>query len=90
MGKKTFVSRFFGESHGAGIGMVLDGLPAGTPIDREEIRRQMARRAPGGALATSRKEADEVEFLSGIVDDVTCGKSDLRYHSKYQYALARL
>lgn len=63
----------FGESHGAGIGMVLDGLPAGTPIDREEIRRQMARRAPGGALATSRKEADEVEFLSGIVDDVTCG-----------------
>lgn len=38
----------FGESHGNGIGVVLDGLPAGIPIDQEEILAQMARRAPAG------------------------------------------
>ena len=63
----------FGESHGNGIGMVLDGIVPGIRIDQEEIQRQMARRAPGGALSTPRKEADEVEFLSGIVENVTCG-----------------
>lgn len=63
----------FGESHGGGIGMILDGVIPGIRLDMEEIRRQMARRAPGGALSTARKEADEVEFLSGIVDGVTCG-----------------
>lgn len=61
----------FGESHGNGIGIVLDGIEPGTPIDMDEIRFQMARRAPGGALATSRKEADEVEFLSGIKNGKT-------------------
>lgn len=63
----------FGESHGGGIGMILDGMMPGVSIDMDRLRFQMARRAPGGALATSRKEADEVEFLSGIVDNVTCG-----------------
>ena len=63
----------FGESHGNGIGMVLDGIMPGVRIDQEQLQMQMARRAPGGALATPRKEADEVEFLSGIVDHVTCG-----------------
>ncbi len=63
----------FGESHGNGIGMVLDGIMPGVRIDQEQLQMQMARRAPGAALATPRKEADEVEFLSGIVDHVTCG-----------------
>lgn len=63
----------FGESHGGGIGMILDGIIPGIRLDMEAIHKQMARRAPGGALATPRKEADEVEFLSGIVDGVTCG-----------------
>lgn len=63
----------FGESHGGGIGMILDGIVPGVSLNMEEIRRQMARRAPGGTLSTTRKEADEVEFLSGIVDGVTCG-----------------
>ena len=63
----------FGESHGGGIGMILDGIVPGIHLDMEAIRKQMARRAPGGALSTPRKEADEVEFLSGIVNGVTCG-----------------
>lgn len=63
----------FGESHGGGIGMILDGIMPGIHLDMEAIRKQMARRAPGGALSTPRKEADEVEFLSGIVNGVTCG-----------------
>lgn len=63
----------FGESHGGGIGMVLDGIMPGIHLDMEAIQKQMVRRAPGGALSTPRKEADEVEFLSGIVNGVTCG-----------------
>lgn len=64
----------FGESHGGGIGAVIDGLPAGEPIDREELLRFIARRAPGkDKTATPRRESDEPEFLSGILDDVTCG-----------------
>lgn len=63
----------FGESHGGGIGMILDGIVPGIQLNIDEIQKQMARRAPGGALATPRKEADEVEFLSGVVDGVTCG-----------------
>ena len=57
----------FGESHGNGIGVVLDGLPAGIPIDQEEILAQMARRAPGRDLSsTPRKEEDLPEILSGV------------------------
>ena len=63
----------FGESHGGGIGMILDGIVPGIRLDMVALQKQMARRAPGGALATPRKEADEVEFLSGVVDGVTCG-----------------
>ena len=46
----------FGESHGNGIGVVLDGLPAGIPIDQEEILAQMARRAPGRDLLPARRK----------------------------------
>lgn len=64
----------FGQSHSPAIGMTLEGIPAGEPIDREELRRFMQRRAPGrDAYATARQEADEVEFLSGLVDDRSCG-----------------
>ena len=55
----------FGESHGNGIGVVLDGLPAGIPIDQEEILAQMARRAPGrDKSSTPRKEADTPRFAT--------------------------
>ena len=64
----------FGESHGEAIGCVLDGLPAGEALDMEEILLQMARRAPGNdKTATTRKESDTPEILSGLLDDVTTG-----------------
>lgn len=58
----------FGQSHSAAIGAVIDGLPAGFPVDPAGLAAFMARRAPGGEFATKRREADEVEFLSGLVD----------------------
>lgn len=56
----------FGESHGAAIGAVLDGLAPGIPVDSDNIRRMLSLRQPGGAISTARKEADAVEFLSGV------------------------
>ena len=64
----------FGESHGAAIGVVLDGLPAGQVIDWDAVRQEMARRAPGrNNLSTTRKEADEFEILSGYFEGHTTG-----------------
>jgi len=64
----------FGQSHGEAVGVVIDGLPAGERVDLEELRTFLRRRAPGSApYATQRKEADEPEFLSGLVGGVTCG-----------------
>ncbi len=64
----------FGESHGKGIGVVVDGFPAGLSCDLALIHRELARRAPGqSSLTTNRKEADEPVFLSGILDGVTTG-----------------
>ncbi len=64
----------FGQSHGAAIGMTLDGIPAGLPVDMDALCAFLARRAPGnGAFATTRKEADAPGFLAGIVDGYTCG-----------------
>ena len=71
-GKMIHVS-IFGQSHGEGIGVVIDGLPAGEKIDLDRVQAFMARRAPGGAGATQRKEKDQVRILSGLVDGVTCG-----------------
>lgn len=64
----------FGESHGPGIGGVIDGMPAGVEIDLEEVQRELARRRPGQSkLTTPRKEADEVEILSGLFEGKTTG-----------------
>lgn len=64
----------FGQSHGAAIGMTLDGIPAGLPVNMEELHSFLARRAPGqNCYSTPRKESDLPEFLSGLVDDITCG-----------------
>lgn len=64
----------FGESHGDGIGVVLDGLPAGVPIDQDEILAQMSRRAPGRDLtSTPRKEDDFPEILSGMLNRTITG-----------------
>lgn len=64
----------FGESHGAGIGVVVDGCPAGLPVDIARINQELAIRAPGKTAFTSpRKEADTVEILSGVYQDQTTG-----------------
>lgn len=64
----------FGESHGRGIGGVIDGFPAGIKVDPDFIQSEMNRRKPGqSALTTARKEDDKVEFLSGIFDGYTTG-----------------
>lgn len=64
----------FGESHGNGIGCIIDGLPAGISINWEALRKEMARRAPGNSnLATPRKEKDAFEVLSGYFNDHTTG-----------------
>lgn len=64
----------FGQSHGPAIGMVLDGIPAGLPVDFDALQFFLNRRAPGQYdYATHRREEDRPEFLSGIVDGYTCG-----------------
>lgn len=64
----------FGESHGAGIGGVVDGMPAGVEIDLDFIQQELNRRRPGqSALTTSRQEGDKVEFLSGIFEGCSTG-----------------
>lgn len=64
----------FGESHGAGIGVVLDGLPSGCPIDMDALRQAAIRRAPGQTpWSTPRQETDESEILSGLYQGRTTG-----------------
>ena len=64
----------FGESHGPAIGVTLTGVPAGLELDWAAIEKDMARRAPGKSpLATARKEADQVQVLSGVFEDKTTG-----------------
>lgn len=73
LGEHIHVS-VFGQSHSPAIGVVVDGLPAGERVDMEELGRFLKRRAPGqNATSTPRKEADLPQFLSGLVDNVTCG-----------------
>lgn len=64
----------FGESHGPGVGGVIDGFPAGIDIDTDFIQSELDRRRPGqSALVTARKEADRVEILSGIFEGRSTG-----------------
>lgn len=64
----------FGESHGTGIGITIDGLPSGFEIDLDKVNFEMGRRAPGKSpLSTARKEGDNVEILSGFFEGKTTG-----------------
>jgi chorismate synthase len=64
----------FGESHGGGVGVVLEGCPPRLPIDVAEIQRDLDRRRPGqSALTTPRDEADQAEILSGVFEGLTLG-----------------
>jgi chorismate synthase len=71
---KLFTVTTFGESHGPAIGCVIDGCPPGLPIDAEEFRTDLERRATGRSRHTSqRRETDEVEILSGVYQGRTTG-----------------
>ena len=64
----------FGESHGAAVGVVVDGYPPRLPIVIEEIQAELDRRRPGQSrIVTQRKEADQVEILSGVEDGLSTG-----------------
>ena len=72
---KIFRATTFGESHGAALGVVIDGVPAGTKIDERKIQERLDRRRPGAsadgkqnAAVTSRSEADKAEILSGVFE----------------------
>ena len=76
--RNTFGNLFtltsFGESHGAAIGGVVDGMPAGINIDLDFIQHELSRRRPGQSrITTQRKEADEVELLSGVFEGRSTG-----------------
>ncbi|MEM8583735.1 MAG: chorismate synthase [Bacteroidota bacterium] len=76
----------FGESHGRGLGAIIDGCPAGLSVDIDFIQAEMARRRPGQSrLVTQRKEGDEVEIYSGIFEGITTGTPiGLLIHNKDQ------
>jgi len=64
----------FGQSHSGGIGMTLEGVPAGHPVDLDALQSFLDRRAPGkNAHSTARREADAPEFLGGLYNGMTCG-----------------
>ena len=76
--RNTFGNLFtlttFGESHGAAVGGVIDGMPAGIDIDLDFIQQELDRRRPGqSSITTSRQEADKVELLSGVFEGKSTG-----------------
>lgn len=71
---KLFKISTFGESHGLGLGVVIDGCPAGLTIDEDFIRAEMQRRKPGQSkITTQRKEEDEFQILSGVFEGKSTG-----------------
>lgn len=71
---KLFTISTWGESHGAGLGAVVDGCPAGLPLDPSDLQFYLDRRRPGqNQLTTQRNEADEVQILSGVFEGKTTG-----------------
>jgi chorismate synthase len=71
---KAFVITTFGESHGQGIGVVIDGCPAGIELNLNGIQKELDRRKPGqSSLSSPRKEADQFRVLSGIFEGKTTG-----------------
>ena len=63
----------FGESHGACVGALLEGIPAGTPIDEDELNRAIASRRPGRKGMSTRSELDQCELLSGVYEGKATG-----------------
>ena len=87
----------FGESHGAALGVIVDGMPAGIPIDSSFIQQELDRRKPGqSAVSTARKESDCGEILSGVFQGVSTGTPiavllrNADQHSKYYSNIAEI
>src|SRR5690606_41899373 len=71
---RVFRISTFGESHGKGLGVIVDGCPAGLPIDEAFIRQELQRRKPGQSkITTQRKEEDECQILSGAFEGKSTG-----------------
>src|SRR5690606_6168832 len=71
---KLFTITTWGESHGAAVGVTIDGCPPNLPITVEEIQAELDRRRPGQSdIVTPRKEEDRVEILSGVFEGKTTG-----------------
>lgn len=71
---QLFTITTFGESHGPAVGVVVDGMPPGIAVDPAVVQRELDRRRPGqSALTTQRREADQVEILSGLFEGVSLG-----------------
>jgi chorismate synthase len=71
---KLFKITTFGESHGAALGVIVEGCPAGLQIDPDQIRDEMQRRKPGQSkITTQRKEEDEIQILSGVFEGQSTG-----------------
>ncbi len=71
---KLFRITTFGESHGVGLGVVIDGCPSGIVIDWQQVQHQLNRRKPGQSkIVTQRKEDDELQIMSGIFEGKTTG-----------------
>ncbi|MEY3747159.1 MAG: hypothetical protein RL194_618, partial [Pseudomonadota bacterium] len=71
---KLFTLTSFGESHGPGIGGIVDGCPPGLELNEEDLQAELDRRKPGTSRhVTQRKEPDTVEILSGVFEGKTTG-----------------
>ena len=71
---KLFSISTFGESHGGGVGVIIDGCPPRLDLNVNEIQNDLNRRRPGqGKITTPRNESDEVEILSGLLGNKTLG-----------------
>jgi len=70
---KCFQIKLFGESHGKEVGVVMDGVPAGLPLNSQDFIKDLEKRKPGSAGTTQRQESDKPFFRSGILDDKATG-----------------
>ena len=76
----------FGESHGTGIGVVIDGCPPGIKIDLDYIQSELDRRRPGqSAIVTQRKETDSVDIQSGVFEGLSTGTPISLYTVSYTH-----
>jgi len=71
---KIFKITTFGESHGRGVGVVIDGCPSGIKISEKDIQAELDRRRPGQSqITTERKEEDQIKIFSGVFQGSTTG-----------------